>query len=63
MPGVVASVAVKPGVVVAQGDLLVSLEAMKMETAVRAARDGTVAEVFVRLGQSVEARDLLVILR
>ena len=63
MPGVVASVAVKPGVAVAQGDLLVSLEAMKMETAVRAARDGTVAEVFVRLGQSVEARDLLVILR
>jgi pyruvate carboxylase len=63
MPGVVASVAVKPGTSVAQGDLLVTLEAMKMETAVRAAREGTVAEVFVRPGQSVEARDLLVILR
>jgi pyruvate carboxylase len=63
MPGVVASVAVKPGVAVAQGDLLVSLEAMKMETAVRAASAGTVAEVFVRPGQSVEARDLLLILR
>ena len=63
MPGIIASVAVKPGVQVARGDLLLSLEAMKMETAVRAARAGTVAEVLVRPGQSVEARDLLLTLR
>ncbi|MBV9620260.1 MAG: pyruvate carboxylase, partial [Gammaproteobacteria bacterium] len=59
MPGVVASVAVQAGAAVAPGTLLVTLEAMKMETAVRAERAGTVEEVLVRAGQTVEARDLL----
>jgi pyruvate carboxylase len=63
MPGVIASVAVKPGALVRRGDLLVTLEAMKMETAVRATEDGTVAEVLARPGQAVEAKDLLLIVR
>jgi pyruvate carboxylase len=62
MPGVVASVAVEAGARVARGALLLSLEAMKMETAVRAPFDGEVSEVLVRLGQAVEAHDLLVVL-
>ncbi len=63
MPGVVGSVAVQPGAKVARGDLLLTLEAMKMETAVRATLDGEVAEVLARPAQAVEAKDLLVVLR
>jgi pyruvate carboxylase len=63
MPGVVASVAVEPGAQVARGDLLLTLEAMKMETAVRAPAAGEVIEVLARAGQAVEARDLLVVLQ
>ncbi|MBV8782997.1 MAG: pyruvate carboxylase, partial [Gammaproteobacteria bacterium] len=62
MPGVVASLAVSAGSQVAPGTLLLSLEAMKMETAVRAERPGTVTEVLVRPGQAVEARELLLTL-
>ncbi len=61
MPGTVASVAVVPGRKVARGELLLTLEAMKMETAVRAPAAGEVTEVLVRAGQAVEARDLLLI--
>ena len=59
MPGVVASMAVAEGRTVVAGDLLMTIEAMKMETALHAERDGTVAAVHVAAGQSVEAKDLL----
>ena len=59
MPGVVASVAVASGRSVIAGDLLMTIEAMKMETALHAERDGTVAALHVAVGQSVEAKDLL----
>jgi pyruvate carboxylase len=48
---------------VARGDLLLTLEAMKMETAVRAEVHGEIAEVLVKPGQPVDAKDLLVVLR
>jgi pyruvate carboxylase len=63
MPGSVVTVSVQPGQKVARGDALLTLEAMKMEAAVRAERDAEVAEVVVRPGQHVEAKDLLVTLR
>ena len=59
MPGVVASVAVSEGRPVVAGDLLMTIEAMKMETALHAERDGTVAALHVAAGQSVDAKDLL----
>ena len=59
MPGVVASMAVAEGRAVVAGDLLMTIEAMKMETALHAERDGTVATLHVAAGQSVEAKDLL----
>jgi pyruvate carboxylase len=62
MPGTIATVAVEAGRKVARGDLLATLEAMKMETAVRAEADGEVAEVLVSPGQQVDAKDLLVVL-
>jgi len=61
MPGTVVTVAVKAGAQVQRGDVLLTLEAMKMEAAVRAEHDGTVAEVVVKPGLAVEARDLLVV--
>jgi pyruvate carboxylase len=59
----VATVTASAGAKVAPGDLLLTLEAMKMETAVRAEAAGEVAEVLVRPGQAVEAKDLLIVLR
>jgi pyruvate carboxylase len=62
MPGTLATIAVAVGRKVARGDLLATLEAMKMETAVRAEVEGEVAEVLVSPGQQVDAKDLLVVL-
>ena len=61
MPGVISTVAVKAGQSVAAGDVLVSIEAMKMETALHADRAGAIAEVLVTPGQQVDAKDLLVV--
>ena len=63
MPGSIATIAVSVGRKVARGDVLVSLEAMKMETQVRAEIDGEVAEVLVTPGQMVDPKDLLIVLR
>jgi pyruvate carboxylase len=62
MPGTVATISVAVGRKVARGDALATLEAMKMETAVRAEVDGEVAEVVARPGQQVDAKDLLIVL-
>ncbi|MGN6551098.1 MAG: biotin/lipoyl-containing protein, partial [Pararhizobium sp.] len=61
MPGVISTVAISAGQAVHAGDVLVSIEAMKMETALHAERDGTVAEVLVRTGDQIDAKDLLVV--
>ena len=61
MPGVISTVFVAPGQAIKAGDVLVSIEAMKMETALHAEKDGTVAEVLVRAGDQIDAKDLLVI--
>ncbi|MFV0384205.1 pyruvate carboxylase [Paracoccus sp. (in: a-proteobacteria)] len=60
MPGVVASVSVAAGQAVKQGDLLLTIEAMKMETGLHADRDGTIASVHVTPGQQIDAKDLLI---
>ena len=62
MPGSVATLAVRPGQPVAAGDVILTLEAMKMEAALHAPRDGTVREVLVQPGSQVDAKDLLVVL-
>lgn len=60
MPGVVSTLAVAVGQAVKAGDVLLSIEAMKMETALHAERDGTVAEVLVKTGDQIDAKDLLI---
>ncbi len=61
MPGVISTVAVKAGQQVTAGDVLVSIEAMKMETALHAERDGVVSEVLVTPGAQIDAKDLLIV--
>ncbi|MEM5542147.1 pyruvate carboxylase [Sulfitobacter sp. AS92] len=60
MPGVVASVGVKEGQKIKAGDLLLTIEAMKMETGLHAERDATVKAVHVQAGGQIDAKDLLV---
>jgi pyruvate carboxylase len=63
MPGKISAVPVRAGQAVAAGERLLSIEAMKMETAVYSPRDGAVGELLVAPGTVVEARDLLVVLK
>ena len=60
MPGVVASIGVTPGQQVHAGDLLLTIEAMKMETGIHAERDAVVKAVHVSPGGQIDAKDLLV---
>jgi len=62
MPGRIARVLVRPGDAVGARQPLVVIEAMKMENELRAGRDGTVVEVNVVEGQSVEAGALLAVI-
>jgi oxaloacetate decarboxylase alpha subunit len=62
MSGNIVKVLVKPGQQVAANDILIILEAMKMETEVRAPNAGTVATVEVREGDTVELGATLVTL-
>jgi pyruvate carboxylase len=59
MPGSVSIVAVRVGQNVKAGDVVATLEAMKMETVLHAPRDGKIAEILVAPGQQIDARDLL----
>lgn len=62
MPGSVSTISVRPGQPVKAGDVLLTIEAMKMETALHAPRDGTVKEVLVHAASPIDAKDLLVVL-
>ena len=59
MPGLLVSVAVKPGDEVKAGEELAVLEAMKMENTLRAERDGVVAKINFEPGASLEVDELI----
>ncbi|KAB7624378.1 pyruvate carboxylase [Alkalilimnicola sp. S0819] len=61
MAGLIVHVAVNPGQKVRKGDHLFSIEAMKMETAIHAERDGTVEEVLLGAGTQVDSKDLVLV--
>ena len=61
MPGVVSTVGVSVGQQVKAGDVLLSIEAMKMETVLHAERDGAISEVLVAAGDQIDAKDLLLV--
>ena len=60
MPGSIASVVVTQGQKVNAGDLLLTIEAMKMETGIHAERAGVVKALLVHPGSQIDAKDLLV---
>jgi biotin carboxyl carrier protein len=60
MPGVVVKVLVKEGQQVGAGDVLLVLEAMKMENEIRSDRSGTIGGIDVTPGQQVQTGDPLV---
>ena len=62
LAGNIFKVKVKPGQTVNEGDVVIIMEAMKMETEVRAVHSGTIAEVLVAEGDSVATGDALIAL-
>ena len=60
MPGGIVSISVKKGQKVERGDALLAIEAMKMETLLRAERGGKIKAIPATVGMSVEAHDLLI---
>ena len=62
MPGTILKVNCTQGAAVKSGDVLVVLEAMKMENEIMAPRDGTVAQVVVSKGSTVDTGSPLVVL-
>lgn len=62
MPGKVLSVNVKAGDAVKSGDVLLILEAMKMQNEIMAPADGTVADVRVSAGSTVNTGDVMVVM-
>jgi len=60
MPGTILSVAASVGQAVKRGDILLVLEAMKMENEIVAHIDGTISGIYVQKGSTVNAGDTLV---
>ena len=63
IPAMISSIATSVGKAVKKGDKIAVLEAMKMQTTLYASADGTVDEVLVQVGESVESKDLIARLR
>lgn len=63
MPGTILDLKAGAGAAVKKGDVLLILEAMKMENEIRAPRDGIIAQVIVTKGASVATDDILLILQ
>jgi pyruvate carboxylase len=59
MPGSISAILVRPDQAVTQGEPLLAIEAMKMEAQITAPRDGTIKSILVKLGEQLDAKDLL----
>ncbi len=60
LPGVISALNVSKGQSIEAGEVLLSIEAMKMETAVHAERSGTIEDVLVKVCDQIDAKDLLI---
>jgi acetyl/propionyl-CoA carboxylase alpha subunit len=60
MPGLIREVMVLTGAEVAKGDILLILEAMKMENALKSPRDGKIKKVNITVGNAVEKGQILI---
>jgi pyruvate carboxylase len=59
MAGLVIGIVAKPGQKLAKGDIILQMEAMKMQTALTVERDGILSAIHVKLGDQIETKDLL----
>lgn len=59
MPGKILNVKLNAGATVKKGDVILLLEAMKMENEIVATQDGVISSVNVAVGDTVEAGDVL----
>ena len=62
LSGTIVKLLVRPGDAIQEGDVVVILEAMKMETEVRASASGTVSQVLVTDGDSVQSGQSLLVM-
>lgn|SRR5574341_405429 len=62
IPGRVVNIAAEPGTDVKKGDVIVVLESMKMQVAVKAHKDGHLKEIKVKQGASVSRNDVLAVI-
>lgn len=62
IPGRVVNISAKPGTEVKKGDVIVVLESMKMQVAVKAHKDGNLKEIKVKHGSSVARNDVLAVI-
>jgi glutaconyl-CoA decarboxylase len=62
MPGKIMAVNVKAGDAVKRGDIVLVLEAMKMQNEIMAAANGTVSDVRVAVGQTVSTGDVMIVM-
>ena len=63
LPGVILGIKVNAGAAVKRGEILLILEAMKMENEIVAPRDGVVTQIITNKGSSVNTGDVLVVLK
>jgi len=63
IPGKIVSISIKEGQIVSEGDVVMILEAMKMQNEIQAPLSGTVAAINCKPGDSVEANSPLIIIQ
>lgn len=62
MPGTIFDLKVKEGDTVSAGDVVLVLEAMKMENEISTPVDGTVSQILVKTGESVNGGDVMIVI-
>lgn len=60
MPGLILDIPIKEGDTVQKGDMLIVLEAMKMENSIKASQEGTIRSILVNVGQGVEKNQVMI---
>ena len=60
LPGQVSKIFVSEGEKILKGDRVLVIEAMKMETTISAEKSGTIKKIYLKSGDNVETKDLLI---
>lgn len=63
IPGIISSVAIKEGQIVKAGQLLLVLDAMKMQNEIFSSEAGTVKSIYVKEGDKVAVNQLMIVIK